>query len=169
MMDEPYLQRLLPQHLEDILLLEQISFADPWSRDSYRHELTGNKLAHYYGCFVKQRLLGFGGFWQILNEGHIANVAVHPDFRGQGLGQLLVAHLMAVCRALGGTVMTLEVRESNLAAQALYNKFGFLSAGIRPHYYNNGENAVIMWVDLEARGYERIEDDADTGYRKQLR
>jgi len=156
-MDEPRVQRLLPEHVEDILLVERLSFADPWSREAYRRELSENNLAHYYGCFTHRRLLGFGGFWQILTEGHIANVAVHPDFRGQGLGQLLVAHMMAACLSLGGTAMTLEVRESNLAAQTLYRKFGFKSAGARPHYYNNGENALIMWAKLEARS-ERIGD-----------
>jgi len=143
--DEPYIGRLSLEHLDDILLIEQLSFAEPWSREAYWHELAENELAHYYGCFLQQRLLGFGGFWQILNEGHIANVAVHPDYRSLGLGQLLVAHLIAACRALGGTAMTLEVRQSNVAAQGLYRKLGFASAGLRPNYYDNGENAVIMW------------------------
>ena len=159
-MDEPHFQRLTTAHLEEILLVEQLSFADPWSHEAYRHELAENELAHYYGCFLKRRLLGFGGFWQILTEGHIANVAVHPDFRGQGLGLLLVARLIASCRALGGTAMTLEVRQSNLAALALYSKLGFKSAGLRPHYYNNGENAVIMWIKLET-GSEKTECDAN--------
>ena len=155
-MFEPRLERLSLTHLQDVLLVEQLSFAEPWSHEAYRYEFAENKLAHYYGCFLDQCLLGFGGFWQILAEGHIANVAVHPDFRGRGLGQLLVACLKTACRALGGTAMTLEVRQSNLAALALYQKSGFESAGVRPHYYNNGENAVIMWTNLEARG-ERIE------------
>ncbi|MCL1905393.1 MAG: ribosomal protein S18-alanine N-acetyltransferase [Clostridiales bacterium] len=150
-MAEPVLQRLTLAHLEDVLLVEQLSFTDPWSRESYRYELAENELAHYYGCFLDRRLLGFGGFWQILTEGHIANVAVHPDFRSKGLGKLLVAHLMTACRALGGTAMTLEVRQSNAAARELYRKFGFTSAGVRPGYYNDRENAVIMWADLEAK------------------
>jgi ribosomal-protein-alanine N-acetyltransferase len=148
-MDEPRIQRLSSEHIEDILLVERLSFADPWSRESYRQEFCDNSLAHYYGCFLQRRLLGFGGFWQILTEGHISNVAVHPNHRGQGLGQLLLAHMMTACRALGGVAMTLEVRESNVAAQALYRKFGFESAGLRPRYYSNQENALIMWTELE--------------------
>lgn len=151
------LERLTADHVEDVLSVERLSFADPWSREAYRHELGENELAHYYGCLLDERLLGFGGFWQILTEGHIANVAVHPDFRGQGVGQLLVTRLMTACRALGGTAMTLEVRQSNTAALALYHKFGFKSAGVRPHYYNNGENALIMWAGLDARS-EKSED-----------
>ena len=148
-MAEPHIERLAPRHLEDMLLIELLSFADPWSRESYRYELVANKQAYYFGCFEHQCLLGFGGFWQILAEGHITNIAVHPQYRGQGLAQLLLVHLMAACRALGGDAMTLEVRASNLAARYLYRKFGFKSAGIRHRYYNNGEDAVIMWVDLK--------------------
>jgi len=151
-MDEPLLKRLSLEHLEDVLALEQLSFAEPWSRASYRQELGSNDLAHYYGCFTGPNLLGFGGFWQILTEGHIANVAVHPHFRGRGLGQLLMMQLMTACRALGGLAMTLEVRESNVTAQSLYRKLGFTSVGVRPHYYNNGEDAVIMWAILEEKG-----------------
>ena len=151
-MNEPHIERLALEHLEDILLIERLSFADPWSRESYWHELSENGLAHYYGCCAEQRLLGFGGFWQILDEGHIANVAVHPDFRGQGLGRLLVEYLMTACRALGGRAMTLEVRQSNAAALGLYRKLSFEEAGVRPRYYNNGESAIIMWCDLEAGG-----------------
>ncbi|MCL1974569.1 MAG: ribosomal protein S18-alanine N-acetyltransferase [Firmicutes bacterium] len=148
-MNELCLKRLTLEHVEDILVLEKSCFADPWSRESFRYELTENALAHYYGCFCEQRLLGYGGFWQILTEGHIANVAVHADFRSLGLGKLLVAQLVTACRALGGTAMTLEVRISNIAAITLYNRFGFQSVGVRPHYYNDGEDAVIMWADLE--------------------
>jgi ribosomal-protein-alanine N-acetyltransferase len=147
-LDEPRLQRLSLEHLEDILLVECLSFADPWSRESYRYELADNGLAHYYGCFSSQRLLGFGGFWQVLDEGHIANVAVHPDFRGQGLGYLLVTQLITACRALGGSEMTLEVRQSNLTAQALYRKLGFENIGQRQNYYNNGEDAMIMRLTI---------------------
>ena len=150
-MSELYIERLSLKHVEDVLLVEQLSFADPWSRESCRYELVENELAYYYGCFMEQRLLGFGGFWQILTEGHITNVAVHPDFRSQGLGKLLVTHMMCYCRALGGTAMTLEVRQSNTAALALYSKFGFASVGVRPHYYDDLENAVIMWVYFEEK------------------
>ncbi|MCL1816024.1 MAG: ribosomal protein S18-alanine N-acetyltransferase [Clostridiales bacterium] len=142
------LRQLLLDDLDDILTVEQLSFSDPWSRESYIDELSKNQLAYYCGCLMNGYLVGFGGFWQILTEGHITNVAVRPDYRSQGIGRLLVAHMVAACRALGGTDMTLEVRQSNMAAQALYGKFGFKSVGIRPHYYNNQESALMMWAKL---------------------
>jgi len=148
-MDLPYICRLGEQHLDSILLIEGLCFADPWSREAYRYELVQNSFAHYYGCFQDECLAGFCGFWKILDEGHIVNVAVHPDFRHQGLGQVLVTHLMTACQAMGCTDMTLEARESNKAALALYYKMGFESAGIRPRYYDNHENAIIMWKKLE--------------------
>ncbi|MCL2496144.1 MAG: ribosomal protein S18-alanine N-acetyltransferase, partial [Clostridiales bacterium] len=114
----------------------------------YQRELSENRLAHYFGVWQGECLLAFGGFWQILDEGHITNVAAHPDYRRLGLAQLLITHMMTACRALGGRTMTLEVRENNAAARRLYEKMGFGTAGIRPHYYDNGENAVIMWSRL---------------------
>lgn len=143
--------RLDEQHLTRLLEVERLSFAQPWSEESYRRELTENRLAHYYGCLCGEELLAYAGFWQILDEGHIANVAVHPQARGRGLGEALVRYIMAACRALGGGSMTLEVRRGNVAAQRLYRRLGFSEAGCRPHYYDdNGEDALIMWVDLAA-------------------
>lgn len=144
-MKEMFITTLSLAHLEQLYDLEQLCFVAPWSRDSYQREFSENNLAHYFGVWQEQRLLAFGGFWQILDEGHITNVAVHPGCRRLGLAQLLIAHMRAACLTLGGSTMTLEVRESNIAARRLYEKMGFATAGIRPHYYENGENAVIMW------------------------
>lgn len=148
-MDDLRLIPLALDHLDQVLELEQLCFAAPWSRDAYAAEFDENSLAHYCGVCQGPRLLAFAGFWQIVDEGHIVNVAVHPDFRGQGLAKLLLTRMITVCRALGGHAMTLEVRESNAAARRLYEKMGFASAGLRPRYYDNGENAVIMWKELE--------------------
>ena len=94
------------------------------------------------------RLLSFGGFWKILDEAHITNVAVHPDFRGQGIGEFTMRNLMIAAMQEDCRWMTLEVRVSNLTAQGLYKKLGFKVAGERPHYYENDEAAVIMWLQL---------------------
>lgn len=146
--DELLLTPLTIEHLDKLLELEHLCFASPWSREAYAAEFAENSLAHYCGIWQNQRLLAFAGFWQIMDEGHIANVGVHPDARGQGMGKILLTRMATACRALGGRAMTLEVRESNMPARRLYEKMGFASAGLRPRYYDNGENAVIMWRTL---------------------
>lgn len=83
-----------------------------------------------------------------MDEGHITNIAVSPECRGSGVGRALLSELIAEAKLLEIESMTLEVRESNLVAQALYRSQGFESAGIRPKYYDNGEAAVIMWLQL---------------------
>lgn len=147
-MAEPRLAALTCEHLDQILRLEHLCFAAPWSRAAYAAEFDEESLAHYLGVWQEDDLIAFGGFWQIMDEGHIVNVATHPDFRRLGLAQTLITQMMAACQALGGAAMTLEVRENNFAARRLYEKLGFVSSGIRPRYYDNGENAVIMWIKL---------------------
>ncbi|MGI6362019.1 MAG: ribosomal protein S18-alanine N-acetyltransferase [Bacillota bacterium] len=149
--DKISLHALNISHLEDILEIEELSFPLPWSRESYVNELRDNPLAHFLGLFWQDRLVAFGGVWLIMDEGHIANVAVHPLFRGQGLGELMMRKLMFYTHLQGMTKMTLEVRESNFLAQDLYHKLGFSSAGLRPGYYtDNGEAAMIMWCNLSS-------------------
>ncbi|MCL2817806.1 MAG: ribosomal protein S18-alanine N-acetyltransferase [Clostridiales bacterium] len=148
--DELLIRRLVPDDLEDILRIERASFSAPWSRESYERELSANPLAYYLGCFLAGRLAGYAGFWLILDEGHIANVAVDPDCRGRGVGGFLLENLISLCFVSGGRWMTLEVRVSNLAAQGLYHKLGFVDLGRRPGYYGDGEDAIIMWKDLRS-------------------
>ena len=93
-------------------------------------------------------LVGHGGIWLSLDEGHITTIAVHPDHRGRGVGELLLIGLIDEAYDLGAQQLTLEVRVSNTTAQRLYNKYGFAEHGIRPRYYtDNNEDAVIMWTD----------------------
>ena len=135
--------------LDDIMEIELNSFPYPWSSDSYRKELEENLFARYYGVVFEERLIAFMGYWAIVDESHVSNIAVHPLFRRQGVGEYLLRHVMVYSLREGCLRMTLEVRKSNLNAQHLYEKLGFRSYGIRPRYYsNNDEDAVIMWADL---------------------
>ena len=87
--------------------------------------------------------------WLVLDEGHITNIAVHPDYRGRGIGEKLVLAMLELARNSGIAGVTLEVRVSNNAAKKLYNKLGFVDSGIRKGYYSDtGEDAVIMWKKL---------------------
>ncbi|MBN1485487.1 MAG: ribosomal protein S18-alanine N-acetyltransferase [Chloroflexia bacterium] len=92
-------------------------------------------------------LLGYAGLQVLLDEGHVMNLAVHPGYRRRGIGELLLLHLFKEAKKRGAERLTLEVRVSNLAAQALYEKYGFQESGRRKRYYGDGEDALIMWTD----------------------
>lgn len=133
-------------HLDDIIEVENLSFKIPWSREAFIEELTKNKLAIYLSAQVEGKVIGYAGMWKICEEGHITNIAVHPEFRGNNVGTLLLKGLIEVAANIGVYDLTLEVRRSNLAAQKLYSKFGFAAGGVRRGYYgDNNEDAIIMW------------------------
>lgn len=135
-----------------IVEIEQRCFSVPWSKDSFYNELTNNRFANYIVAEKGGCIAGYGGMWVILDEAHITNVAVHPDYQGQKIGTALMKQLMAKAAALGAVRMTLEVRRSNRIAKKMYENLGFSVTGIRPGYYSdNGEDALIMWVDLDGR------------------
>lgn len=138
-----------PQHLDGIMVIENLSFRIPWSRDAMLEEITGNKFAYYLCAAVEDRVVGYAGMWHVCDEGHITNIAVHPEFRGEGVGSALMEGLIGHAVETGIVAMTLEVRKSNIVAQALYRKFGFVDAGFRKAYYaDNGEDALIMWKNF---------------------
>lgn len=151
-----------PMRVRDVggvLEVEKLSFTTPWSRAAFMSELLNNERAYYLVAKDTTRrgplpwsagqVIGYIGVWIIFEEGHITNVAVHPDYRSQGIGRRLMETMIAVCVAKGVTRMTLEVRQSNIIAQRLYRDLGFVSAGVRPGYYqDNNEDALIMWKEL---------------------
>jgi ribosomal-protein-alanine N-acetyltransferase len=93
-------------------------------------------------------IIGFAGLWLMVDEAHITTIAVHPDYRRRGLGELLLTSLIDIGYEIGAKWITLEVRVSNYTAQNLYRKYGFREAGIRHRYYSdNGEDALIMWTE----------------------
>lgn len=141
-----------PMTAEDITAVVEIekeSFATPWTPHAFRLELR-NRLAVYRVVEVAGRVAAYGGMWLILDEGHVTNIAVHPDFRGRHLGRKIMEVLMDQARQRGLLRMTLEVRKQNHVAITLYKDLGFLLAGIRPGYYQDtGEDALIMWIELK--------------------
>ncbi len=93
-------------------------------------------------------IVGYGGLWLMVDEAHVTSVAVRPEFRGRGLGQLLMLTLFDIAQQRDARWVTLEVRHSNTGAQNLYKKLGFHEAGVRPRYYtDNNEDAVVMWSE----------------------
>ena len=131
--------------IDGILTISLLSFPITWSKESFESELDNN-FARYLVALQGDVVVGFGGMWIIFDEAHITNIAVHPEYRGYGIGSSLLEGLMAICRLEMVLSITLEVRKSNLIAQRLYIKYGFLQEGIRKAYYeNNKEDAIIMW------------------------
>jgi ribosomal-protein-alanine N-acetyltransferase len=128
--------------------IEELCFSPPWSFADILREIEENELARYVVCAADRRLVSYAGLWAVLNEGHITNVAVHPDFRGLGIGAATIGALIERGRRESGlTAFTLEVRASNAAAIRLYGNAGFREEGRRRGYYSDPpEDAVIMWM-----------------------
>lgn len=140
------LRRMLEQDLERVLEIEQACFPRPWSRDSFVSELH-NLCARYVVLVEDGVVAGFGGMWLIIDEAHINNIAVHPDYHRRGYGRRIMRELMRTAYHAAEIVqMTLEVRVTNVPAIDLYTSMGFTVAGRRKNYYeDNGEDAYIMW------------------------
>jgi len=133
-------------HINDIITIEKLSFTIPWTKNAFIQELKNNKFAVYLSAEVGNKVVGYAGMWKVFDEGHITNIAVHPEFRQIGIGSMLLEGLISISKREDIAKMTLEVRKSNTAAQSLYMKYGFKAAGTRKGYYaDNGEDAVIMW------------------------
>lgn len=93
-------------------------------------------------------IVGFAGLWLMIDEAHVTTIANHPEYRGRGIGELMLSSLIDIAYHIGARAVSLEVRVSNFVAQSLYRKYGFKEAGIRRRYYSdNHEDALIMWTD----------------------
>ncbi len=133
--------------LDAIAAMELVCFPEePWSRDMVAAEFSGINPSRYYVAVDGGQICGYAGIWLIPPEGYITNVAVHPDRRRLGIGGKLLEKLMAGGLAEGVSEFTLEVRVSNDPAIALYRAYGFEEAGVRKRYYQDGEDALIMWA-----------------------
>ena len=138
------------KYIDDLEIIENLSFKIPWSRQSLTDEIMGNKAAIYFCAVTEGKAVGYAGMWKICDEGHITNIAVHPEYRRSGAGSALMEALIAEARGRGITALTLEVRKSNYPALALYRKYGFGEGGMRKSYYaDNHEDALIMWLRFE--------------------
>lgn len=139
-------------HVEEVAKLEPLCFAVPWSEKAFYIEMKNN-LACYSVVIVDDKVVGYGGFWNVLNEGHITNIAIHPDYRRQGLATALMKYMIFRAEEKNVNEMDLEVRVSNEAAISLYKKFGFAEVGVRKGYYSdNGEDALLMKKQWEIGG-----------------
>jgi len=135
--------------IPSVLEIEAASFTSPWTREMYLSELENRNVSYcFLASFDNGPAIGFCSFWRVLDEVHINNLAVLPDFRHRGVGAELLAFVLNEGARLGALRATLEVRRSNTPALMLYERYGFTVAGIRRDYYTNPqEDALILWKD----------------------
>ena len=145
-----------PAEIEDVLLIEDASFTNPWSREMYLSELKNAGVSFVFlARDPSGRAVGFCSFWRVLDELHINNLAVLPEFRRAGVGSALLTRALHEGIARGARRATLEVRRSNDAARQLYERFGFIVAGVRLGYYSHpDEDALVLW--REDLGHEEL-------------
>lgn len=139
------IRKMTAEDVPAVAALDQISFSLPWPERSFHFEVTGNPASRCWVAEADGRVAGMIVAWLFVDEVHIATLATHPDFRRQGIAQELLTHTLRYTHDEGAVTSFLEVRESNLAAQEMYRKFGYESTGRRKRYYkDNDEDAILM-------------------------
>lgn len=146
------LRTMRHEDLDQVMVLEELIFPTPWSQNSYRFELERNPASEQWVIEIKGadgqlEIAAYTVCWLLVDELHIANIAVAPNYRRMGLGRRLMAHVLQRARDDGARSASLEVRAGNVAAQALYRSFGFEVVGRRKGYYHdNHEDAFLMYL-----------------------
>mgnify|MGYP001248681242 FL=1 len=156
------------QDIPEVSAIDRMAFDPPWSPRSYQYEITESNYSHMvvlekaagskpasnwrriignFGILPESEavIVGYGGLWNIVDEAHVSTIATHPQFRGNGWGEVLLAGMIRRALVLGAAYIVLEVRVSNVVAQNLYKKYGFETVGTKTNYYhNNNEDAYDM-------------------------
>lgn len=144
-MNDTIIRRMTIDDVPQVHQLELDTFVSPWTYQSFVDEMQTNKSARYIVAEKDGHILAFAGAWLIFEEGHITNIAVQKDARGQGIGTAVTKALMQYAANLGVQYLTLEVRKSNLVAQKMYESLGFEKLGVRKRYYeDNNEDALLL-------------------------
>ena len=142
------IRRMTLDDLEQVLEIDRASFNQPWPERSFRFELENNPASRAWVAEENGKVAGMIVAWLMVDEVHIATIATHPLFRRQGVASRLLRYALDHMRREGADSSFLEVRESNLAAQELYRRFGFEATGRRPRYYkDNSEDAILMSLE----------------------
>ena len=152
---EYHVRQMVLGDLDQVMRIETLVFPHPWSSDLFQHELMANQVARYLVICRGPDVVGYVGIWLIVGEIHVTTIAVHPEDRRQGIGESLLISVIELALDHGAQLITLEVRESNLAARAMYRKYGFEEVGVRSGYYTEtGEDALLMSADhIDSDGF----------------
>ena len=158
------IRKMTLEDIPAIVQLDQVSFSLPWPERSFRFEVTDNPASRCWVAEIDRRIAGMVVAWLFVNEVHIATIATHPDFRRMGIGSRLLSHTLLQALEEGARSSFLEVRESNLAAQEMYRRFGYEEAGRRRRYYrDNDEDAILMSLEPLNRDHLILDDDTAAG------
>lgn len=139
------------QHVLGIKKVDDMCFESPWSLKSFESELD-NPIAFYWVAVHEGEVIGYCGYWWTFGEAQITNIAVSPSFRQKGVASALMDKVIENCKDTDVYSITLEVRVSNNAAISMYEKYGFERVGLRPKYYDNKEDALLMTKEIEQVG-----------------
>lgn len=143
------IRKMIPDDVPFIFEIEQKAFpSGSWSLDAFYHELEKNEFAHYFTMIQDDKIIGYLGMWIVIDQAQITTVAIDETLRGNGYGKLLLEYVMNYAR-ITSEMMSLEVREENLAARRLYESLGFTYGGVRRDYYGPNQDAKVMWVKLK--------------------
>ncbi len=144
------------RHLRGVLAIEHQVYPRPWTLATFQTELNETRAGRRYYCVARRdgAVVGYGGLMLVPDEAHVTNVAVEPTLQRGKIGTRLLLELARAAVDAGCRSLSLEVRVSNHPAQEMYRRFGFAPAGIRPKYYENVEDAIIMWAhDIDSPQY----------------
>jgi ribosomal-protein-alanine N-acetyltransferase len=147
------------RHVRHVLRIEQQVYPRPWSAAVFASELAqSNSSRAYFVAEVSGRVVGYAGLWFTPDGAHVTNIAVDPAWQRRYVATRLLVALAERARSGGAKALTLEVRNSNVAGQELYRRFGFVPAGMRRKYYEGTEDAIVMWAhDIDQPAYaERL-------------
>jgi ribosomal-protein-alanine N-acetyltransferase len=147
--DEPavHLVPLRRRHLRSVLKIEGQVYPRPWTLTLFMSELNMRTSRYYIAARVDSTLVGYAGLMYAADEAHVTNIAVDPAWQRHKIGSRLMLNLARAAAGVGAKHLTLEVRVSNGAAQAMYGRFGFQTEGVRKNYYTeSNEDALIMWA-----------------------
>lgn len=141
-----YVEPLSSNNIDGVYEVELSAFSHPWSKQAFLDELT-NPHARYFVLKSGDEVIGYAGLWHIIDEGHITNIAIKKEFQGKGLSLILMDKLIEYKNINSLLFLTLEVRESNITARSLYEKYNFREVGRRKNYYENKETAVLYSLE----------------------
>ncbi len=145
MIDDIKISPMNEAHLKDLALLEKQCFSTPWSENALRAELEKDN-ARFFVAITKNEVSGYIGANNVLGEVYVDNIAVFYNYRGFGIGEALLRHLVTVAEEEGCSLVTLEVRVSNTPARALYEKVGFKNVGIRKNFYEQPKEDAVIYT-----------------------
>jgi len=147
MEEEIAFSSLKESDIEEVMEIEKASFPTPWTMGMFMEELSRKDFPFFIIARLKDGIAGYGGFWLVLDEAHLGNLAVTPRLRRRGIGERILKELIEMAKSKGVNLMTLEVRESNEKARALYEKMKFKLVAIRKGYYSDTKEDAYLYIN----------------------